>query len=168
MSQAICSSCGKGAVEPVQKPGRRMRFRNFKALELPASLAIPTCNSCGEEWIDAGTTEALERALADAVTMVLTKLSEEAIQVLSEHCAQRDVEELLDLSRGYLSKVKHGKEKPSALLTALLALLARNPERRLDEVRRFWSTGSVGPRLVTTSTASTLTGPGEQAASYGY
>lgn len=41
-------------------------------------------------------------------------------------------------------KVKHGEEKPSALLAALLALLARNPERRLDEVRSFWSTRTLG------------------------
>ena len=150
----ICSSCGKGAVEPLRKHGRQMTFRNFAALDLPESLAIPTCTSCGEEWLDAETTEALERALADAASKALTSLSVKAIGVLAEHSAQRDLEDLLDLSRGYLSKVKHGKEKPSALLAALLALLARNPERRIEEVRRFWSRKTIDPRLVTTSTAS--------------
>ena len=120
-----------------------MRFRNFAALELPESLAIPTCTNCGEEWLDAETTEALERSLADTASKALTSLCVEAIAVLAEHSAQRDLEDLLDLSRGYLSKVKHGKEKPSALLTALLALLARNPEQRLSEVRKFWSTKSL-------------------------
>ncbi len=121
-----------------------MTFRNFAALELPESLAIPTCTNCGEEWLDADTTEALERALSDAASKALTSLSIEAIAVLAEHSAQRDLENLLDLSHGYLSKVKHGKEKPSALLAALLALLARNPERRLGEIRNFWNTKTLG------------------------
>jgi len=77
-------------------------------------------------------------------------------------------EDLLDLSRGYLSKVKHGKEKPSALLAALLALLARNPERRIGEVRNLWSTKTLWPRLVTTSTASSRDEHSAEVAGYGY
>lgn len=150
----ICSNCGKGTVEPLRKRGRSMTFRNFSALELPEALAIPTCTNCGEEWFDAETTEALERSLSDVASKALTSLSVEAIAVLAEHTAQRDLEDLLDLSRGYLSKVKHGKEKPSAMLVALLALLSRNPEGRVEELRRYWSTKTIDPRLVTTSTAS--------------
>lgn len=164
----ICSSCGKGTVEPVQRPGRTMTFRNFEALELPESLAVPTCTNCGDEWYDTDATEAIEWALAQAASKVLTGLSVDAIHVLAGHSAQRDLEDLLDLSHGYLSKVKHGKEKPSALLTALLALLARNPERRIGEVKNLWSTKTLGPRLVTTSTASSQDKHSAEVASYGY
>jgi hypothetical protein len=150
----ICTTCGKGQVEPVRKPGRTMVFRNFESLEVPESLAIPTCSDCGDEWFDAETTEALERALAEAASNAVRAISVEAIAELSEYVTQRDLEDLLDLSHGYLSKVKHGKEKPSALLTALLALLASAPEKRLEEVRRFWSARTIAPRLPSKRTAS--------------
>lgn len=140
-----------------------MAFRNFAALELPESLAIPTCTNCGEEWLDAETTEALERSLADTASKALTSLSIEAIAVLAEHSAQRDLEDLLDLSHGYLSKVKHGKEKPSALLAALLALLAKDPEQRLGEVRNFWSTKTLG--LPRNTEAAKGSAPSQEASS---
>lgn len=124
---------------PVQKPGRRMPFRNFPAVELPESLAIPTCTDCGEEWFDAEGTQALEQALAEGASKLLSAAGVKALAVLGEHLPQRDLECLLDLSHGYLSKVKHGKEKPSALLVALLVLLSEDPEPRLEELRRLWA-----------------------------
>ncbi len=146
----ICATCGKGQVEPLRKSGRTMVFRNFQQLELPESLPIPTCSNCGDEWYDAETTEAVERALEQAAATVLERIGNDAIRVLAEHETQRDLEDLLDLSRGYLSKVKHSKETPSAALVALLALLAKRPGR-IEEVRQLWASKTIGPQLVTTS-----------------
>lgn len=149
----ICTTCGKGHVQPLRKSGRTMIFRNFEKLELPDSLAIPTCSNCGDEWYDAETTEAVERALELAAAAILEKIGNDAIRVLAQHERQRDLEDLLDVSRGYLSKVKHGKETPSAALVALLALLAKRPAR-VEEVRKLWDSKTIGPQLVTTSSNS--------------
>jgi hypothetical protein len=64
----------------------------------------------------------------------------DAIGVLCpQYISQRELERLLWLSQGYLSRlfVTHGPAVPSAALVALLALLAAEPSR-LDELRKFW------------------------------
>ena len=43
-----------------------MPFRNMSALLVPSTLAIPTCNHCGNEYIDQETAEALDLAWASA------------------------------------------------------------------------------------------------------
>lgn len=154
----ICASCGKGHVEPVRKSGRTMVFRNFEKLELPRSLAIPTCSSCGEEWYDSETTKAVEQALEEAAASTLKRLANDAIRTLTDHETQRDLENLMDVSHGYLSKIKHGKETPSATLVALLALLARRPAR-IAEVRTLWDSRVIGPQLVSTSSTSVRVTP---------
>ena len=158
MTDRICTSCGKGHVEPVRKSGRTMVFRNFEKLEFPQSLAIPTCSNCGEEWYDAETTRAVEQALEESAASVLQRLASDAIRALAEHATQRDLENLMDVSHGYLSKIKHGKETPSATLVALLALLAKRPAR-IAEVRRIWDSRVIGPQLVSTTSTSVRATP---------
>jgi hypothetical protein len=50
-------------IRPLAKEGRRMPFRNMSVLAVPSTLAIPTCDRCGNEWIDLQTAEALDEAL---------------------------------------------------------------------------------------------------------
>lgn len=40
-----------------------MPYRNMASLPVPSTIAIPTCNHCGNEWIDEQTAEALDEAL---------------------------------------------------------------------------------------------------------
>lgn len=47
-----CRECGKGTIRPIQKEGPGQR-----------TVAIPTCDHCGNEWIDPETAEALDEAL---------------------------------------------------------------------------------------------------------
>jgi hypothetical protein len=146
----LCGECGKREVEPVMAPGRRSPFRSFPALELPASLAIPTCSSCGTEWIDRATARRIDEALAAAGGAVLASVARQAIEALGATMSQRELEATLGLSAAYLSKVRHGKEAPSAPLVALLSLLAARPAR-IQEVERVWATGRLSPRVVSTN-----------------
>lgn len=146
----LCGECGKRAVDPVAVPGRRSPFRNFPALDIPATLAIPTCSNCGAEWIDRETAKRIDEALAAQSAVVLADLARQAIEALTATMSQRDLEARLGLSAAYLSKVRHGKEVPSAPLVALLALLAARPGR-IDEVERVWTTGRLCPRVVSTN-----------------
>lgn len=143
----LCGECGKRTVEPLAVPGRRSPFRHFPTLDIPAGLSIPTCTNCGTEWIDRLTAEKLDAALTEQGTHVLAHVARQAIEALSATMSQRELESALGLSAAYLSKIRHGKESPSAPLVALLALLAARPAR-LEEVERVWATGLLSPRVV--------------------
>jgi len=146
----LCGECGKRAVEPLSAPGRRSPFRYFPELEIPATLAIPTCANCGAEWIDRETARKIDEALAAQSAVVLGDIARQAIEALSATMSQRELEATLGLSAAYLSKVRHGKEAPSAPLVALLSLLAARPAR-IGEVECVWATGRLSPRVVSTN-----------------
>lgn len=145
----LCAECGKRSVESVAVAGRRVPFKNFPALELPDEIAIPTCTACGTEWIDRKSAERLDAALAEVAGEALTRLAREAIEALGATTNQRDLEVRLGVSPGYLSKVKHGRETPSAPLVASLALLAVSP-RRMQELEHVWTSGRLPPRVTVT------------------
>lgn len=119
--------------------GRKLPHRNIPSLELPESLELPTCENCGEEWWDAETTRTVHDALETAYQQALSKRAEEAIERLVPTITQRDLEHLVGVSPGYLSKVKGGK-RASAPLVATLMLLASSP-RRVEELRELWEMG---------------------------
>jgi transcriptional regulator with XRE-family HTH domain len=51
----------------------------------------------------------------------------------------RQIELLLGLSQGYLSKLRSGTSNPSPELTLLLGLLASNPRQVLQRAEEFWA-----------------------------
>lgn len=142
----LCAECGERAVAPRAVAGRTSPWKQFASLPVPAEVQVPTCSKCGAEWIDRKTAAGLDVALEQAAAETLTRLAREALDVLGGGMSQRDLEAKLGLSAGYLSKVKHGKETPSAQLVGLLALLASRPAR-LDQLTHIWETGELPPRL---------------------
>ncbi|GEL75159.1 hypothetical protein [Myxococcus virescens] len=137
MKSFKCVECGRGMVVPLAKPGRRMAFKHIPDLEVPADLELPTCTACGTEWLDEDSTRALDMALARVYRMELSKKANAALRRLkTAKFRQWDLEPLLGLSPGYLSKVKAGKDI-SPTLTAALVLLAEEPTR-VDELRNNW------------------------------
>ena len=136
MKTFICPSCNKGEVREVARAGRRMHFRNIPDLEIPADVPLPTCSKCGEEWTDGAVAARLDASMKAAYQAALTGKAEEAIVRLKEKVPQRDLERLLGLSGGYLSKLKQGKETTSPLV-AVLMLLANRLER-VDELHELW------------------------------
>ena len=72
-------------------------------------------------------------------TDVLLRLAAELLAKLAEaDVEQKRVEHALGLSQGYLSHIKAGRNAPSAMLVSELVLLAKDPERRLKELEKFW------------------------------
>ncbi len=119
-----------------------MPFRNMSALTVPSTLAIPTCDHCGNEWIDPQTAEALDEALQDAYADELHKRLDAALeQILALGIPQRRVEQLLGLSVGYLSRLRARRGDASAQVVSVLALLAQDPKRRLKELDQLWASG---------------------------
>jgi hypothetical protein len=117
-----------------------MPFRNMTFLPLPATLEIPTCDRCGNEWIDPVTARALDDALQSAYADELRRRLEAALDAIlaAVDISQRRLEQLLGLSAGYLSRVRTRRGDPSAQLVSALSLIAQDPRRRLKELDRVW------------------------------
>lgn len=54
----LCPDCG-GEVVATCKSGRTRRAYGGKRMEIPSSIPIPTCSTCGAEWMDDATAQAL-------------------------------------------------------------------------------------------------------------
>jgi len=135
-----CRECGEGLIRPLAKKGRRMPFRNMAALAVPSTLAIPTCDHCGNEWIDPKTAKALDEALQDAYADELHQRLDTAVEriLTIARIPQRRLEQLLGLSVGYLSRLRGRRGDASAQVVSALALLAQDPKRRLKELDELW------------------------------
>ncbi len=134
-----CRECGEGTVRPLTKAGRKTPYRNMSALAVPSTLAIPTCDNCGNEWIDPQTADALDEALETAYAEELHKRLEAAlVAILKADVTQRRLEQILGLSVGYLSRVRAKRGDASAQLVSTLALIAEDPKRRLIALDRVW------------------------------
>ena len=138
-----CRECGEGMIVPLAKEGRRMPFRNMAALAVPSTLAIPTCNYCGNEWINPKTAQAIDEALQGAYADELHKRLVAAIDTIlkATEIPQRRLEQLLGLSVGYISRLRAGRGDASAQVVSALALLAQDPKRRLKELDQLWVSG---------------------------
>ncbi len=135
-----CPTCGKGEVRPVAQSGRKARYKNMAALPLPDDLAIPTCSTCGEEWIDRVTADAIDVALEHEYQERLRLLAVGSLEKLSANrVTLRRLERILGLSHGYLSKIRSGASRPSAALVSCLYLLASDPECRLREMEESFA-----------------------------
>lgn len=134
----ICAACGVGEVTPKAGRGRHLPYRTLPAVELPESLKLPTCQHCGELWLDARSTQALEGALQARYSQELATRAARAVEQLSEKVPAREIEALLGLAPGYLAKVRRGKARPSPALVMMLMLLSSRP-KLLPTVRALWA-----------------------------
>jgi hypothetical protein len=150
--ESICAACGKGRVVPRAAPGRRFRYQMMPALEIPDSLRLPTCERCGELWLDATATRRLESALRKAYARELATRTERALRVLSARYPNRELETLLGLSQGTLARLEGSCEAPSAALTGLLMLLAEAPSR-VAKLRALWE---ARPRKIEAKKSSSI------------
>lgn len=131
MSPFECPACG-GTVELRAGEPSTRAYRSIERLMVP-SVELPICSNCGEEWLDKDATKRLDEALEGAYAEALQERAEWALGRLQHAIPQRELERLLGLSVGYLSKLKAGK-KTSGSLTAALLLLA-NDTSRIEELR---------------------------------
>ena len=132
-----CPCCGRPAVRPTAQPGRVCRYRNT-ALTLPADLLVPTCRRCKHLLLSFDSMPELAAALEATYRAELIQRAAAEITRLSRCLSQRKLEVAIDLSQGYLSRLRAGDGVPSAVLVSLLALLASEPAR-LEELARYWA-----------------------------
>jgi len=134
----LCPACDVGHLRPVAKAGRRMPLKQIPDLEIPADVAMPTCDRCGAEILGDPELAALGAAMNAAYGQALSAKSEDAIRELAGAIPQRELERLIGVSAGYVSKLKNAQAEPRGPLTALLMLLA-DDTRLVDRLRDLWS-----------------------------
>ena len=132
-----CPCCSRHAVRPVAQPGRVCRYRNA-ALTLPADLPVPTCGRCKHMQLSFDMVPGLAAALEATYRAELIQRAAVEIRRLGRAYTQRHIQEVLDLSLGYLSRLQAGDGVPSAALVSLLSLLSSDPTR-LEELKRYWA-----------------------------
>jgi hypothetical protein len=133
-----CRECGIGKIRPVAKSGRRERYRTME-LEIPEDIKIPTCDNCGAEWMDRAVAKAIDQALEAEYRMRMRMTLNKVLEIVTAHASMRQVERLIGLSEGYLSKVKQGRSEPSPELLSSLGLLALDPGGGLQGLDRLWT-----------------------------
>ena len=143
-----CLRCGGHTVRPMQRPTRTVSYRVFPALPLPADLPIPTCSRCRAESVDLDTTQRLHALLPRLYQAELRRLAGQELRALSPHISQRQLELLVGLAQGYLSRLLAQAGNPSSPLVLLLGLLAKDPQARLSEVQAYWQAPRPEPALL--------------------
>ena len=130
-----CPCCGYASLRLAARAGRVLRYRNT-ALTLPADLRLPACRRCKYEPLAPG---ALPPELLESMYRAdLRHRAAVAITLVQSHRSQRRLELLVNLSQGYLSRLRAGDGVPGAPLVSLLALLAAHPQL-LGELERYWT-----------------------------
>ena len=127
-----CDECGYVPLRRFARAGRTEKFKGLE-LELPATLELTECESCGERYDSGDDGEILEHLLRELYAACMRKSLEASLGVLTAERSLAEIERQLCLAEGYLSKVKKS-EMPSLQLVGLLALLATDPGRGLDVI----------------------------------
>ena len=143
-----CLRCGGHTVRPVQRPARTVSYRVFPSLPLPADLPIPTCGRCHAECLDPETTRRLHEILPRLYETELRRLAGKELRALSPFISQRQLELLLGLAQGYLSRLLAQAGNPSSPLVLLLGLIAKDPQARLSEVQAYLKAPRPEPALL--------------------
>ena len=130
-----CIRCGNTTVREKARPGRYASYLQL-TVEIPAEVPIPECSRC--HHVDLSCTGPIGDALRRSYLAALKELAQQALRSLHGQVSQRQLELLVGLSQGYLSRVKSGTGQPSAALVGLLGLLAEDPNR-LVSLRNIWA-----------------------------
>ncbi len=138
-----CRECGIGKIAPLARAGRKAQHRTME-LEIPATIAIPTCDNCGAEWMDRAMARKIDHAMEGVYRQALRNTLLALLDQITAHAPMRQVERLIGLSEGYLSKVKSGRSEPSAELLSSLGLLARDVTGGLKDLDRLWTDAEKG------------------------
>ena len=136
----VCCRCGASAVVKSTGVDRTIPYRTLPALPLPSDLVIACCKRCKCLYPEQSEPDELRARLQALFVGCLQRRFRTALAVLQRSISQRQLELLLGLSQGYLSRLKAGAgNNPSSELVLLVALLSLDPEKRLADLRQFWA-----------------------------
>lgn len=134
-----CYFCGEGTIAVRNVRGHELPYKDARAVRIEQDVEVPTCDICGEMLPDEAATGKLEKALSVSyASMRRRQLLEEIDRILAElDISQTELERILGVSPGYVSKIKTGRRTPEPVLFRFLHLLNSDPRaavRSLAEV----------------------------------
>ncbi len=133
-----CPSCGAMDSITPTTPSRTITYRSV-SLTIPP-LSIPECGSCHDMQLDDAQSDIYSAAIDAAYQVELSRRAVEALdRIVPAVTTQKHLEELLQLSHGYISKLRTAQSRPSASLVCNLAVLAIEPKKRIEELERYWA-----------------------------
>lgn len=129
-----CPCCGRCGLRPTREPGRALRYRNM-CLTMPTDLLVPTCRLCRHQVLSFESVPELESTLAALFRAEPVHRASAEITNLGRYYSQRRLEREIDLSQGYLCRLRSGDGVPSVALVSLLTLPSDKPlSKRKQEV----------------------------------
>jgi hypothetical protein len=125
-----CYFCGEGTIAPRNLRGSVLQYRDEREIPVEADVFVPTCDACGESLLNDETSKALDAVLEPAYRRLRgERLRHELSRALSTlEITQADLERLLGLSPGYVSKLLKGKRVAETSLYRFVHLLNANPQ----------------------------------------
>lgn len=112
-----------------------MYYRDTE-VELREDLILPTCDSCGEHRLNEEDTERLDEALKRSYREQRREEQRELIESVTGRLAQTEIEQILGLSSGYISKAKRGEKTLHSSTYRALLVLDEHPEAWLSTISR--------------------------------
>lgn len=124
-----CYFCGEGTIAPRNLRGAMLQYRDEREIPVEGDVFVPTCDVCGESLMDDDIARELDAVLEPAYRRLRgERVREELSQVLEAlEITQADLERLLGLSPGYVSKLLKGKRVAETPLYRFVHLLNANP-----------------------------------------
>jgi transcriptional regulator with XRE-family HTH domain len=130
----VCRTCGQGLIAPRNARGTTLAFRDEPIVPLTEDIVIPICSNCGEMRLNESLAEALdavlERSYGELRRSQATVEISRALAAL--HASQSELERMLGLSAGYVSKLLRGEKITSATVIRFLHVLNAHPRENLD------------------------------------
>ena len=125
-----CWFCGEGTIEPRNLRGEVMAYRDERDIPVEGDVFVPTCNACGEQLLDDDTSTALDAVLEPTYRRLRAERQrhELCLALTALKITQVELERLLGLSPGYVSKLLKGKRIAETSLYRFVHLLNANPQ----------------------------------------
>ena len=125
-----CYFCGEGTIAPRNLRGSVLQYRDEREIPVEGDVLVPTCDACGESLMDDEVSAALDAVLEPTYRRLRgERLRNELGRALSAlRITQADLERLLGLSPGYVSKLIKGKRVAETSLYRFVHLLNANPQ----------------------------------------
>lgn len=132
-----CPICGTATTERNLR-GSHVPYRDEESLEISVDVVVPHCEVCGEDWLDAAQTAMLDNGLEtsyrDHRRRQVADLIDELVHAVG--LEQKDIEAIMGLSAGYISKAKRGEKDLTPTTYRLLVLLTAMPDQVLGHLQR--------------------------------
>lgn len=124
-----CPTCSRGTIALRSARGLALPFRDAAAVPVTKHVRVPICDRCGEMLLDAAHAAALDAVLEPAYQAQRQAEQVTAIDAVLDTLGlqQNELEALLGVSPGYISKLRRREKTVSPTLFRLLHVLLAEP-----------------------------------------